>query len=84
MAKVTLNIRLDDKLREEFMQACKAEHLPASIVLRRFIKQFVDNNPPVSKNIPNIKTIASIEEADKGVGVNRCKTADELFEELGI
>ncbi len=45
MAKTAaLRIRIEPKLHKEFLAACKAQDVPASQVLREFMKQFVSAN----------------------------------------
>lgn len=42
MAKTAaLRIRIEPELHKEFLAACKAQDVPASQVLREFMKQFV-------------------------------------------
>lgn len=41
MKQVGMTIRLDEQLRTEFIEQCRRESIPASVVLREFIKGFV-------------------------------------------
>lgn len=41
MKDVGLRIRIDRKLREAFLEACKAEDKPAAQVLREFMREYV-------------------------------------------
>lgn len=36
-----LRIRVDDDLRQEFLETCKTQHRPAAQVLREFMRSFV-------------------------------------------
>ncbi len=39
---------------------------------------------PLELKIPNAKTCKAFEETDKGVGLTKCKNADDMFKKLGI
>ncbi|TNF86099.1 MAG: hypothetical protein JSU67_06945 [Gammaproteobacteria bacterium] len=39
-----LRIRIDPDLHKQFLDACKAQDIPASQILREFMKQFVSNH----------------------------------------
>ena len=43
MAKkdVAFKIRIDEKLRQEFVDICRAEDLPAAQVIRRFMRNYI-------------------------------------------
>ncbi len=45
MAKTAaLRIRIEPELHQEFLATCKAQDIPASQVLREFMKQYVSAN----------------------------------------
>ncbi|RCK43657.1 hypothetical protein TH25_21130 [Thalassospira profundimaris] len=58
MKDVGLRIRVQRELREQFLEACKAQDKPAAQVLREFMRDYVASNPapaadtdkPVRKN----------------------------------
>ncbi len=58
MKDVGLRIRVQRELREQFLEACKAQDKPAAQVLREFMREFVASNPvaeadldvPIRKN----------------------------------
>ena len=39
-----LRIRVDDELRDSFVQACKSKDLSAAQVLRHYMREFVETN----------------------------------------
>ncbi len=39
---------------------------------------------PLELKIPNAKTRKALEEADKGIGLIKCKDVDDMFKKLGI
>lgn len=39
---------------------------------------------PISKNIPNTETRKAIDDAKRGIGLNKVKNSKELFKQLGI
>lgn len=58
MKDVGLRIRVQRELREQFLDACKAQDKPAAQVLREFMREYVASNPvadvdleaPIRKN----------------------------------
>lgn len=56
MKDVGLRIRVQKELREQFLEACRAQDKPAAQVLREFMREYVransdeaDHNPPQRK-----------------------------------
>ncbi|OFY90551.1 MAG: hypothetical protein A3K10_10235 [Bacteroidetes bacterium RIFCSPLOWO2_12_FULL_31_6] len=50
-----------------------------------FVKTFVSEKKGVEiVNTPNAETLKVIEDAKKGIGVNKVKNSAELFKQLGI
>ena len=43
MKDVGLRIRIDRKLRERFLRACKAEDRPAAQVIREFMREYIED-----------------------------------------
>ncbi|MDH3219475.1 MAG: hypothetical protein OEO19_08080 [Gammaproteobacteria bacterium] len=41
-----LRIRIEPELHKDFLDACKAQDVPASQVLREFMKQYVSAHQP--------------------------------------
>lgn len=47
MAKETgIRIRVDEKLRREFLEACKSQDQTASQVLRNFMRSYIEKTQP--------------------------------------
>ncbi|MBB2486826.1 hypothetical protein H5407_16485 [Mitsuaria sp. WAJ17] len=44
MNDVGLRIRVDDQLRHDFLDACKAQDTTAAQVLRKFMRAYVDEH----------------------------------------
>lgn len=44
MNDVGLRIRVDDQLRHDFLEACKAKDTTAAQVLRKFMRAYVDEH----------------------------------------
>lgn len=44
MKDVGLRIRVQRELREQFLEACKAQDKPAAQVLREFMREFIEEN----------------------------------------
>ena len=51
MKDVGLRIRIQRELREQFLEACKAQDKPAAQVLRQFMRAYVKENP-ASEQMP--------------------------------
>ncbi|MEQ8165114.1 MAG: hypothetical protein RIC93_03450 [Alphaproteobacteria bacterium] len=50
MKDVGLRIRVQRELREQFLEACKAQDKPAAQVLREFMREYVaDKGPKIDK-----------------------------------
>jgi hypothetical protein len=80
MAKdVSMSIKIERELRDEFARAAAEEHRPAAQVMRELMRGFIGSR----SHQPNAETIAAIEEARSGTG-KRYTSAGELFRELGI
>lgn len=48
MSKVAMSFRVDESLRDSFIEKCKSENIPASVAIREFMKGFIakpDNEP---------------------------------------
>jgi hypothetical protein len=52
MKDVGLRIRVQRELREQFLEACKAQDKPAAQVLREFMREYVEENPPATEPKP--------------------------------
>jgi antitoxin component of RelBE/YafQ-DinJ toxin-antitoxin module len=44
MKSAAMRIRVEPELHDEFLTACKNQDLPASQVLRQFMKAFIEEN----------------------------------------
>jgi len=51
MKDVGLRIRVQRELREQFLEACKAQDKPAAQVLREFMREYVANKPTVETDL---------------------------------
>ena len=49
MKDVGLRIRIQKELREQFLEACRAQDKPAAQVLREFMREFVEEHSPDSQ-----------------------------------
>lgn len=79
MAKnIQMSIKMEPELRDRFMEAAANIHTPAAQVLRQLMRKFI-----ALQELPNETTLLAMNEADRKEG-RRFKSADELFEDLGI
>ncbi|MEQ8694476.1 MAG: hypothetical protein RIC85_04010 [Gammaproteobacteria bacterium] len=51
MKDVGLRIRVQRELREQFLEACKAQDKPAAQVLREFMREYVEKNPAMEHEL---------------------------------
>ncbi len=73
----TLNIKLDDELKTVFVDKCRSEGRPASVVLREFMKTYTGTS---SRDDYSPEFYAKIEEAMKSPVVPMSR--EELFARL--
>jgi hypothetical protein len=54
-----MRIRVEQDLRDEFIAACKAQHTPASQILRQvmrtYVEQFKQNSKKINASSKNLK-----------------------------
>jgi hypothetical protein len=55
MKDVGLRIRVQRELREEFLEACRAEDKPAAQVLREFMRAYIDSKDERVRPAPGKK-----------------------------
>lgn len=77
--EVSMTIKIERELRDEFSRAVAAEHRPAAQVMRELMRGFIRSRA----HAPNAETIAAIEEL-RNDGGKRYASAGELFRELDI
>ena len=75
---VSMTIKLEPELRDEFAAVAKRQRRPASQLIREFMWSEIEG-----VKVPNAETIAAMDESDSGKG-KRYSNADELFRDLGI
>lgn len=75
---VQMSIKMEPDLHDQFMAAAAAKHAPAAHILRQFMRKFISLH-----EVPNSTTIEAMQAADKKEGA-RFKSADDLFDDLGI
>jgi len=76
---VSMSIKIERELRDEFSRAAAAEHRPAAQVMRELMRSFISSRA----HQPNAETIAAMEELDNGGGT-RFGTVEEMFRECGV
>lgn len=75
MSKVAMSFRVEESLRDSFINKCKAEDIPASVVIREFMKGFV-------KQTPNTETIQAMKDMEKGVNIAKFDSIEALKADL--
>lgn len=74
-----LSVKLDADLKSKFISLALQKDRPASQIVRDLIRLYVSTN-----EIPNVKTIETIQKTDRGEDLHRVESIDELFNQLGI
>jgi len=86
MSQTNINIRIDDKLKQQFDALCEELGFTMSTAINIFAKAMIRHNGipfEISLNSPNSKTLKAINDVNKGIGLSKIyDNADELFEDL--
>lgn len=81
-ARLTIDCSSEQKKKIKMLAAAK------KMTITDFILQLVEEKytwcPLGLSHIPNAETIASIESSERGEGIKKFKSMDNLFKDLGI
>ena len=85
----TINIRIDEELKEESEKILKELGFGMTAAVKLFLRAVVwHNGIPFSLEIPNKRTMKAFEEAElMASGKKKCKTyksVEELMKDLGV
>jgi DNA-damage-inducible protein J len=84
MAATSRTVVVDEEVDREATEILAGIGMSIDDAIRRMLAQVVhDRCLPFEMHIPNAKTIAAMEEADRGTG-ERFANSEELFKSLGI
>jgi len=84
MATTMVHVRVDEKVKEEAAKTLAAMGISVSDAVRMLlVRVAAEKALPFDVKVPNPATVKAMQEADQRKG-KRFKTADALFEELGI
>jgi DNA-damage-inducible protein J len=79
-----VHVRVDEKVKEEAAKTLAAMGISVSDAVRMLlVRVAAEKALPFDVKVPNPATVKAMQEADQRKG-KRFKTADALFEELGI
>jgi len=56
MKDAGMRIRIEPELREEFVELCRKNDVPAAQVLRAFMRDFIKTNSPKTKQLGSFNT----------------------------
>ena len=80
-----IRARIEPELKTEAEAIFSEFGMTPTQVITMLYKQVLRKHEiPLDLNLPNKKTAKAIDEARKGKGVVACKSADDLFNKLGI
>jgi DNA-damage-inducible protein J len=84
MATTMVHIRVDEKVKEDAAKTLAAMGMSVSDAVRMLlVRVAAEKALPFEVRVPNTATVKAMRAADQGNG-KRFKTADALFEHLGI
>lgn len=84
MATEPTSLRLDSDAKKQAFMIFEQVGLKPTQAINLFLKQVaLRGGIPFDIKVPNADTLAAMEELDSGKG-KRFKSADDLFEDLGI
>jgi DNA-damage-inducible protein J len=84
MATTMVHIRVDEKVKEDAARTLAAMGISVSDAVRMLLVRVASEKAlPFAVRVPNAVTVKAMQAADQGKG-KRFKTAEALFEDLGI
>jgi DNA-damage-inducible protein J len=84
MATTMVHVRVDEKVKEDATKTLAAMGMSVSDAVRMLlVRVAAEKALPFEVRIPNPTTVKAMRAADRGEG-KRFKTADALFQDLGI
>jgi DNA-damage-inducible protein J len=84
MATTMVHVRVDEKVKEDATKTLAAMGMSVSDAVRMLlVRVAAEKALPIEVRIPNPTTVKAMRAADRGEG-KRFKTADALFQDLGI
>jgi DNA-damage-inducible protein J len=79
-----VHVRVDEKVKEDAARTLAAMGMSVSDAVRiLLVRVAAEKALPFAVRVPNTAAVKAMQAADQGKG-KRCKTADALFEDLGI
>lgn len=86
MAQTNINIRIDDKLKQQFDELCEELGLTMTAAVNMFAKAMIRHNGipfEITLNVPNKETLKAIDDVNKGRRLSKTfDSVNELFEDL--
>lgn len=86
MAQTNINIRMDDKLKQQFEFLCNELGLNMTTAFNIFAKTMVRQQKipfEISLNVPNAETLVAIDDVNHGRNLSKTfHSVDELMEDL--
>lgn len=84
MATTMVHVRVNEKVKADAAKALASMGMSVSDAVRMMLVRIAAENAlPFEVRVPNAATVKAMQAADQGNG-KRFKTADALFEDLGI
>lgn len=75
-----MSIKMESKLRDEFMAVAATMHQPAAQIVRDLMRAYIAREAQAS---PNAETIAAMQAVEKGEFIT-CSSTQDLYKALGI
>ena len=84
MATTMVHVRVDEKVKQDATETLASMGMSVSDAVRMLlIRVAAEKALPFEVRVPNAETVKAMQAADRGEG-QRFKTADALFDSLGI
>jgi len=80
-----IRARIETELKEKVESVLNSLGMTPTDAIRVFFKQIeLRNGLPFAVELPNAETERVFKETDKGDNLQRCSSAEDMFERLGI
>ena len=83
MNGTTIQVRLDKRTKDQAQKVFRMLDISMSEAIKLFLRQVaLQRGIPFELKIPNALTDRTLRESEKGIGLHRAASVDQLFEEL--
>lgn len=85
LKKASINVRVNEDVKRNAEVTLKKLGLSMSDAVNLLLNQInLKKGIPFAVKIPNKETLQTFHDTDKGIGVTKYKSAEEMFRKLGL